>query len=579
MGAFSELKRRNVLRMAVLYVLATWLVMQVAGVLMDLGGLPAAAGPWLLAVLVIGFPIALVFSWFYELTPEGLALEKDVPRHESITHLTGRRIDFIVIALLCAAVLMFAVDKWWVSPPPDHSIAVLAFENMSGDPGQEYFSDGISEELLNLLAKVPELQVISRSSSFSFKDKDLDIREIGKQLNVAHVLEGSVRKSGNRIRITAQLIEASSDTHVWSETFDRELGDIFAIQDEIARNVVTKLRFTLTSAVPATIATQADVFSMYLQAKHLSRKRNPKDLKKAQLLLEKALEIDPTFAPAWNRLSIVYVDLAENALIPRDRGYALARNADEKAIVADPRFAPSYAGLAWVALSYDGDFATAAQHLQRALEIDAYNTAVISDSAALLKTLGRLEEAILLEELNIRRDPLTPGRYNNLAASYYYAGRLDEAEHYFRKLLQLSPKYSRGHTRLGVVLLAKQDPVSALEVIKHEVNDLSRAYGLTLAYFDNGNSEKSDEAFAQLLKKLPEQYGYIAMAHAHRGEIDSAFEAMELLYARGGSNHELRVDPRWEPLRSDKRWTDLLTRAGLSDEQVQDIQFRIPSYN
>ena len=184
-----------------------------------------------------------------------------------------------------------------------------------------------------------------------------------------------------------------------------------------------------------------------------------------------------------------------------------------------------------------------------------------------------------MEELNIRRDPLTPGRYNNLAASYYYAGRLDEAEHYFRKLLQLSPKYSRGHTRLGVVLLAKQDPVSALEVIKREVNDLSRAYGLTLAYFDNGNSEKSDEAFAQLLKKLPEQYGYIAMAHAHRGEIDSAFEAMELLYARGGSNHELRVDPRWEPLRSDKRWTDLLTRAGLSDEQVQDIQFRIPSYN
>lgn len=579
MSLISELRRRNVIRMAVLYVVSTWLIMQVAEVVISLAQLPTWIGSTLLVVLAIGFPIALIFSWFYEITPEGLALEKDVPRHESITDVTGRRIDFIVIAVLCAAVTMLAVDKWWIGPPPDRSIAVLAFENMSGDPDQDYFSDGISEELLNLLAKVPELKVISRSSSFSFKGKDLDIREIAKQLNVAHVLEGSVRKSGNRIRITAQLIETDSDTHLWSETFDRELGDIFTIQDEIARNVVTKLRFTLVSTFPTTNATQADTFSIYLKAKHLSRKRNPEDLKEAQLLLEQALRIDPTFAPAWNRLSYVYVDLAENALIPRDRGYALARNADEKAILADPRFAASYAGLAWIALSYERDFAKAAQHLQRALEIDAYNTAVISDSAALLKTLGRLEEAIFLEELNIRRDPLTPGRHNNLAASYYYAGRLDEAEHYFRKLLQLSPKYSRGHTRLGVVLLAKYDSVSALEIINREVNDVSRTYGLTLAYFDNGDIDRSDEVFGQLLKGFPEQYDYIAMAHAHRGDIDSAFQALEHLYDRGGSNHELRVDPRWEPLRSDQRWKNLLVRAGLSDEQVQNIQFKIPSYD
>ncbi len=189
---------------------------QVAEVLIDLAKLPDWIGTTTLALLAVGFPIALIFSWFYEITPEGISLEKDVDRAESITHVTGRRLDFIVISLLCAAVILFAYDKWWMSGPPEQSIAVLPFENMSGDPEQEYFSDGISEELLNLLAQIPELRVISRSSAFSFKGKDIAIPTVAKQLNVAHVLEGSVRKVGNRVRITAQLIEASSDSHLWS---------------------------------------------------------------------------------------------------------------------------------------------------------------------------------------------------------------------------------------------------------------------------------------------------------------------------------------------------------------------------
>jgi TolB-like protein len=205
--------------MAVLYVVAAWLIMQVAGVLIDLGSLPEWIGPIVLPLLVIGFPIALILSWFYEITPEGISLEKNVEAAESITHVTGRRIDFIVIALLCAAVIVFAYDKWWVGPPPEKSIAVLAFENMSGDPDQEYLSDGISEELLNLLAKIPELDVRARSSAFSFKGKNVAIPTIAQQLNVAYVLEGSVRKAGSRVRITAQLIEASSDSHLWSESF------------------------------------------------------------------------------------------------------------------------------------------------------------------------------------------------------------------------------------------------------------------------------------------------------------------------------------------------------------------------
>ena len=237
----SELRRRNVFRMAVLYAVTAWLIMQAAEVVIGLAHLPDWIGPTILGLLAVGFPIALIFSWFYELTPEGISLETDVDRSESMAHVTGRRLDFIVISLLCAAVILFAYDKWWMRGPPEKSIAVLAFTNMSNDPEQEYFSDGISEELLNVLAKIPGLRVAARTSSFQFKDENRDIINIGQQLSVTHVLEGSVRKAGNQLRITAQLIDASNGFHLWSETYDRELANIFALQDEVSAAIVGAL--------------------------------------------------------------------------------------------------------------------------------------------------------------------------------------------------------------------------------------------------------------------------------------------------------------------------------------------------
>jgi len=202
MSFFEELKRRNVIRMALLYALAAWLIMQVAEVLIGLAKLPEWLGLAILGLLAIGFPIALILAWLYEITPDGLSRETGVDQEGSIAQVTGQRLNFIVIALLSAAVILFAYDKWWTSAPSQQSIAVLAFENMSGDPDYEYFSDGISEELLNLLAQIPDLRVISRSSTFSYKGKQVDVPTIGAQLNVAHVLEGSVRRMGDRVRIT-----------------------------------------------------------------------------------------------------------------------------------------------------------------------------------------------------------------------------------------------------------------------------------------------------------------------------------------------------------------------------------------
>lgn len=214
MSIFSELKRRNVLRMAVLYAVVAWLIMQVAEVVIGLANLPEWIGPTILALLAVGFPIALIVSWFYELTPSDISLEKDAAAEEAITQVTGRRLDFLVISLLCAGLILFAYDKWWIGPPPENSIAVLAFENMSDDAEQEYFSDGLSEEILNLLAQTKSLKVIARTSSFLFKNKDVDIATMAAQLNVRHILEGSVRRSGNRVRITAQLIDAADSTQI-----------------------------------------------------------------------------------------------------------------------------------------------------------------------------------------------------------------------------------------------------------------------------------------------------------------------------------------------------------------------------
>jgi TolB-like protein len=305
MGLVSELRRRNVFRMAVLYVLAAWVVMQVAGVLMDLGALPIAVGPWVLVVLAIGFPIALLFSWFFEITPEGLAREKHVPEGQSITHVTGRRVDFIVIAVLSAGLILFAGDKWWPRDPLELSIAVLPFDNMSADPEQEYFSDGISEEILNLLARIEPLKVIARHSSFSFKGKDVDIATMAEQMNVRHILEGSVRRSGDRVRITAQLIDAKDSSNLWSEAYDRDYSaeNLIEIQSEIALAITSQLRMTLTGDDEERLAKvpteNTDAYAAYLLGRERLKKRKVAELADAVEQFSLAIVLDPEFAAAY----------------------------------------------------------------------------------------------------------------------------------------------------------------------------------------------------------------------------------------------------------------------------------------
>ena len=410
---------------------------------MSLVGLPVWAGRATFAVLAVGFPIALIFSWFYEITPEGISLEKDVDRAESITHVTSRRLDFIVISLLCAAVILFAYDKWGIGGPPEKSIAVLAFANMSGDPNQEYFSDGISEELLNLLAQIPELTVISRSSAFSFKGKDVDLRTVAEQLNVAHVLEGSVRKVGNRVRITAQLIEARSDSHLWSESYDRTLDDIFAIQDEISADIVEALKEHLGLQVGATprviAAANTEAHDAYLRGRYLVVQRTPASIKGAVREFEKAVELDPDYALAHAELALAtllletYTDLPITGLVARATPHV------DEAMALNPTLAEAHAATGYL-LWYQWNLEEAQTHFEQAIQLNPnYSIVYLWMGNLLFSELGRYAEAFPMQETALRLDPLSIPAIATYVDGLMTRNRLADADRELEKLASVHP--------------------------------------------------------------------------------------------------------------------------------------------
>ena len=464
MSLVSELRRRNVLRMAVLYVIAAWLVIQVVDVMMSVVGLPAWAGRVTFAVLAIGFPIALIFSWFYEITPEGISLEKDVDRSESLTRVTGRRLDFIVISLLCAGLIVFAYDKWWISGPPEQSIAVLPFKNMSGDPEQEYFSDGISEELLNVLAQMKPLKVIASTSSFSFKGQNVDIATVAEKLNVRHVLEGSVRRSGNQVRITAQLINAADSTHVWSQIYDRELDDIFAVQEDIAAAISDGLKVKLAlvageAVLPTVIrAANSDAYDAYLRGRELIRLRGQENLQQAVHHLERALRLDESFAPAHAQLAIATTLLSNTpgsyGTLTLEEARRTAISHLDRAQALEPDLAEAHAGRALLALR--GDPESAIEHARKALTsnpsyVDAMNWLSIA-----LTTLGRYEESDAIVKQILVIDPLTIVGRLNYVWRLSDTGRIEEAHEVADQLLaQSRPRGYAAHARTSLVYEGK----------------------------------------------------------------------------------------------------------------------------
>ena len=581
-----ELRRRNVFRAGALYLAGVWALAQGIAQLFPVVGLPDWAVRWFLFAAAVGFPFFVAFAWFYEFTPEGLKRESEIDPAQSITHHTGKKLDRWIIGILMAAVVLLLTDKFVLhkdaesivaSPVPEKSIAVLPFLDMSADKDQEYMSDGLAEELLNLLAQIPALHVTSRTSAFAFKGKSIAISEIARQLNVAHVLEGSVRKSGNRLRITAQLIDARTDTHLWSETYDRTLEDIFSVQDEIAATVVTHLKIELLGATPKARESDPKAYALYLQARQLLRKGTAKNLEESIAVNQQALAIDPGYAAAWVGLAVTYLSQANKGLKPIDESYRLAREAIQKALAIDPDYAPAFRSLSRIASDYDGDLAAAAQYLERALTLEPTNPDTIGAASGLAQDLSRLDQALELDEYAVARDPLNPARHGSLGYDFTRMGRLDDAIARYRTALSLSPGRVGTQYNIGEAMLRKGDAAAALGAMQQEGDENWRLMGVTMAQYSLGKTVESDATLAEFISKYEKDSAYnIAYVMAWRGESDRAFEWLDKAVAYHDTGLvEISDDPMFANIRDDPRWLPFLRKIGKAPEQLAKIEFKV----
>ncbi len=464
MSLWRELKRRNVVRVAAAYAVMAWLLLQLADILLNNFDAPDWVFQSLTTLLIIALPFVLAFSWVFEITPEGIKREKDIDSDQSIAPVTGRRLDMLTIGAVVLALCVLAVDRFWLvdrqppasavpsesadttgvgserpEPEPEpagakNSIAVLPFADMSPAGDQEYFSDGLSEEILNLLAQIREMKVIGRTSSFAFKGRNVDLREIGERLGAAYILEGSVRKAEDQLRITAQLIEAENGTHLWSERYERRLENVFEIQDDIAGAIVEALEISLTGSERRAAADYGTdsmpAYERFLEAQRLIQQRRRSGLLAARGILDEALEHDPDYAPALVARAQVVLLLSDRlgsyGDTPLVEAVAEAESLIEWALALNPELATAHAvrGLKFLLLR---DFSRGSEALERALELNPSHTDALTWSMNALTSAGRLEEAITVGRRAAEIDPLNLVASINLALSYVWAGRLEGA--------------------------------------------------------------------------------------------------------------------------------------------------------
>ncbi len=575
----GEVKRRNVFRVAIVYIIAGWLTMQVVDVMFPALNIPDWVTSLVAALLIIGLPFALIFAWAFELTPEGIKREKDVDRSQSITAQTGQRLNRTIIVILSVAAGFLLVDKFFLSPDGDEpvadikpSIAVLPFVNMSGDIENEYFSDGLSEEMLNSLANIPQLHVAGRTSSFQFKGENQDLREIGAMLDVANVLEGSVRQSGTRLRITAQLVNADTGYHLWSETFDRELTDVFAIQDEIATAVVAALRLELlgeTVASPARGTANVEAYNLFLRGLYLSDQTTEAAFLSAIEALQRAVEIDPQFARAYALLAEVYRFYVSGFVsyggADFANGFRQVHEYADAALAIDPELPDALIAKGGVVWATDFDIDRASEYFLRALEQDPNDPGTLSWMNYLRMVQGRHDESIELALRVLSVDPLSIGALRALGDAYRAAGRADEARATYAKALELQPDTARINGRLARMALANGDFEAAARYTAREPVQWVREM---LAIMVNSKGENSD-AFQAAVQAYGEAYGtnnsyQLAELYGFVGDLDNAFKWLE-------TGIEIR-DPGipWMPTseflvsaHDDPRWPEALESAGF----------------
>ena len=604
MSLFGELKRRNVFRAAAAYFVTAWLIIQVAETLFPVFGLADSAIRMVVLCMAIGFVPAVVLSWWFDLTPKGLIPEEKIVRESSEDQRRSRRLDRLIIVGLVFALTYFAVDKFVLSHHREaareaelvervqearqsgrdearndaygeKSIVVLPFVNMSADAEQEYFSDGISEELLNLLARIPDLKVISRSSAFSYKGKDIKLTEVAEELGVNHILEGSVRRSGDQIRITAQLIDGRTDAHIWSETFDRPWRDIFAIQDEVAAAVVERLKVTLVDHVDGIEKTDPEAYALYLQAGSVNARRTPADTERAVELYQQALAIDPGYASAWEGLSDAYVNQIYFGQVDFEQGVAKVEEALENAVNLNPGLASAHSGLGFAAYAWRNDLQSAARHYERAIELSSNPT----DAATMLFALGRIEESLPYYERIAINNPLSAGAHFNLGLMYIFSGDPERALAKLDTVRLLAPQrhglnFFRcyAYLMMGEVELARQ-------AIEDEPGESNQASGRALVFHELGQKADFEREVSRLIELAGEEYGSeVALVYAWAGNLDEAFYWLEKERETGAGSGWTQIlgYPQVKNLAGDPRWLPFLRSVGAAPEQLDAIEFNVP---
>jgi serine/threonine-protein kinase len=578
MNFFSELKRRNVYKVAVAYAVVGWLLIQVATQVFPFFEIPNWAVRLIVLLIVIGFPLALVIAWAFELTPDGLKRTEDVPPDVAAKLPTWSRRKFAtfvgVVALLAVGLLAFNLFRGKPlarstssssTSLPQKSIAVLPLLNESGDTRDEYFSDGLSEELIAALAQIRELKVIGRSSSFRFKDRKEESKTIGEKLGVNTLLEGTVRKQGERVRIVAELINAADGIEIWSRAFDRELKDIFAVQQEIAAAVASSLKTTLlgadhrASANPKT----TEGHNAYLQGHYYFQRRNLEDYRKAVGHYDEAIRLDPEYALAYAERSEAWTLIGD--LIGEGKtAWPKARSDAEKAVAIAPALAEAHAALGWVRFFTEWKFAEGLTELKRAKELAPANPTANDLLARVIVYLGKLDEAEDQGRQAVELDPLATASQNNLARILWYEGKLDEADAVARKSAELQPNAASSRRWQVLVAIQRGDKQTALREAQSEPDESYRRFELAVAQHAGGDGTAADAALADLIAHNQGLDYQVAEVYAVRGEKEKAFEWLQIAFDhRDTGMLALLVDPLLNSLRDDPRYKALIAKMNF----------------
>jgi TolB-like protein/Tfp pilus assembly protein PilF len=581
MSFIKELKRRNVIRVAIAYAIAAWLLIEISATTFPMLRLPEWTATFVTVLLMIGLPVALIFAWAFELTPEGLKREKDVDRSRSITHSTGRKLDFVIIGAMAAALLYFAVNHDWngkqgrIAPGEITSIVVLPLDNLMNDPQQDYFVDGMHDALITELTRIRALKVISRTSAVRYRNTEMSVPEIAIELGVDAIVEGSVLRAGNTVRVTAQLIEARSDRHLWADNFDRELSDILALHSDLARAIVDEIRVAVTpeeeSRFANTRSVNPEVYELYLRGRFLCGNGTPEEMANAIQYLQQAIARDPGYAPAHAELASCYTDNSYLEYLRPLEVYPKAKVAAIRAVEIDDQLAEAHSAVGSVAYQFEWDFLEAENAFKRAIDLNPSNLRTLIYYAWMLGETGRFEEAMVPARRAQELDPLSAMANIAVAEIYYLSRNYDEAIKEYSKNLDFSPNDPLVNYFLAWPYEQKGMFEKATALLEKAVM-LSNGAPVYLAALGHTHAlaGRRDEAL-KILEQLeglsgpiPPSPFHIALVHVGLGNDDSAFQWLEEAYRqRALQLIYLKVGPKFDRLRKDTRFTDLLRRLGM----------------